>query len=215
MCESEKNAESEEIQISLTVNGRFIVTRGSLSLSLMPKPTAVIELDDLPNEVITKPGESYVFTLENGNTIQAMCVSLTQSSQGSNAQNKSVFIPQRGKWTLTKTKEPLNSVTVQVVNFPNFSGSEFDVVNYSQDGNSISSWVPTIALSVRNWAIKVTAVPKLNEKLEEIRRSDGFWLHIRVMFQGVTAVHFQSFKRETYYINCGFSYLLPEVGFVD
>ena len=47
-AKSEKNAESEEIQISLTVNGRFIVTRGSLSLSLMPKPTAVIELDDLP-----------------------------------------------------------------------------------------------------------------------------------------------------------------------
>ena len=69
-----------------------------------------------------------------------------------------------------------------MVNFPNFSGSEFDVVNYSQDGNSISSWVPTIALSVRNWAIKVTAVPKLNEKLEGSVEATVFWLHIRVMF---------------------------------
>lgn len=173
MYESQESPIVEKIQISLTVNDRFITTQGILFSSLMPKPRTVIELNDLPNELPIEPGKSYDFKLDNGNEIQAKCVSNTSRTIDSDSNSKSVFIPQGGCWTLMKTKEPLNSVAVRVVNFSNFISSEYDTLKHVQNGKSLSSTVPTIHLNVEKWAIKVTTVPKLNEILEDIRKSDG------------------------------------------
>ena len=174
MSFSQSGTSNEEIQITLTVNGQEVTTMGKLILNIMPKPRAAIELNDLPLDTTVEPGVTYDFKLDNGNTIQAVCVSDNTYTIGPDTTRSSAFIPKGGCWTLVKPTKPLHSVTLKVVNFHNFVSGKYDTLNYVDNDISHSCTVPTVNLKFGKWSIRLTAVPNLHETLESIRYCDGY-----------------------------------------
>lgn len=173
MHEPNRDVVLEKSPITFTTNGKSVNVKAKLLLRLLPKPSFVIEIDDLPLDVTMELGKPYHVSLENGNEIEASCISWIFHSSESGTTSKCVLKPQGG-CTLLQSDNPLQSVEFSLLNFPKFNGRQDEVLK-TVDGNEVKRRRNgTVLLASAPWEISISALPELDEYEKKLNAEGGY-----------------------------------------
>lgn len=163
-----------DLPVSFTTNGRSLKAQAQFYLRFLPKPSLVIELDDLPVDTNIEFESTFFVSLENGNEIEVSCISWnTQTSKNSSA-SKCVLVPTGGNCTLLQTSDPLQSVAFDILNFPVFFKGRDKVLEAIDDKGKRLRLLGAIQLVTHPWMLEVCAVPELEETKKKLQSEGGY-----------------------------------------
>ena len=173
MHEPNRQIVLEQLPVTFTANGKSVNVQAKLLLRLLPKPSFVIEIDDLPLDVTMDLDRPYHVSLENGNEIEVFCISWNFQSSESGTTSKCVLKP-KGGCTLLQSGNPLQSVEFSLLNFPKFYGRQ-DRVLKTVDGNEVRRRRNgTVLLASPPWEISISALPELDDYEKKLNAEGGF-----------------------------------------
>ena len=174
MYEPNSNILLDQIQVAFRINETLIEARAQFLLRLLPKPSFVIELYDLPADIPIEHWENIELHLENGTAIEVFCISHNYHSTDSITTSNCVLIPREGRCTLLKRDSPMHSVDFRILNFPQFYGKQ-DTVFESKDVDGIKTQrLGTVLLESSVYRISISALPELQENEKKLNSDGGY-----------------------------------------
>ena len=160
--------------VKFTADGVLLKVQAQFILRLLPKPSLVIELDDLPADTKIDFENPFFVTLENGNEIEVSCISWNTQTSDSGAVDKCVLVPTGGICTLLRTDEQLQSVAFNILNFPMFFKGQDKVFEAIDDKGKRLRLLGAVKLETHPWLIEICAVPELEETKKRLQSEGGY-----------------------------------------
>ena len=164
----------DEMTVEFTANGKPVKAQAQLILRMLPKPSFVIELDDLPADIATDFVTPFLITLDNGSEIEVVCITWDTQSNDSVTKNKCVLTPTKGNLNLFRTFEPMHYLEFKILNFPMFFKGHDKRFEAIDDKGKRLRLLGAFRLEPNPWLIEVCAVPDLEEINKRLKSDGGY-----------------------------------------
>ena len=153
----------DEITVEFTANEKPVKVQAQLILRMLPKPSFVIELDDLPADIVIDFDNPFLISLENGSEIEVICTTWDTQSKDSVTKNKCVLTSTKGNYSLLRTSEPIHYLEFKILNFPKFFKGQDKKFEGIDDQGKRLRILGAVRLEFNPWMMEVYAVPDLEE----------------------------------------------------
>ena len=162
-------SESEHI----CIDGESLEKPAKVMFRLLPRPSIVVEADDLPGVVLSK--RDVFVTLQNGTRIEMLVGSTTLAAHriGDALVTDGVsgtLVPVREPFIALSQQNPLRSVRFSVLNFPGFYGSDDQWIEVGHTHHRLGA----ARLETTGWSIEIVEVFNCRDNIKVLKSDGGY-----------------------------------------